>query len=153
MTKKAKKTAPFFVTLLGLMALTLMLFNAVRFITALLEWRLIFTYMSLPMPLYIASTGLLWVLCWFLVYWGTERGKKWTPFLTTVVSFSYIIYFWVDRLLFQSNVGRDNTKFALVMTFVFSLFVIIALVLPKSRAYFDEKIAEERDDIEPIEGD
>ncbi len=144
MTKKSKKVTPFFVTLLGFIALTLMIFNAVRFVTALIQWHLVVDFMSLPMPLYIASTGLLWALSWFLVYLGIELSEKWTPFAVLCVSFSYIAYYWIDRFLFQSAAGRDNTKFAVVMTFVFSLFVIIALVLPKSRAYFDEII--ERDE-------
>ena len=121
-----------------------MIFNAVRFVTALIQWHLIVDFMSLPMPLYIASTGLLWALSWFLVYLGIELSEKWTPFAVLGVSFSYIAYYWIDRFLFQSAVGRDNTKFAVVMTFVFSLFIIIALALPKSRAYFDEII--ERDE-------
>ena len=124
-----------------MIALTLMIFNAVRFGTALTQWRLIMDFMSLPMPLYIASTGLLWALCWFIVYWGIERGKKWTSPVTLGVSFSYIAYYWIDRFLFHSAAGRDNTKFALVMTFVLGLFVIIALALPKSRAYFEEAIS------------
>ncbi|RLD05058.1 MAG: hypothetical protein DRI32_04670 [Chloroflexi bacterium] len=144
MTKKSKKVTPFFVTLLGFIALTLMIFNAVRFVTALIQWHLIVDFMSLPMPLYIASTGLLWALSWFLVYLGIELSEKWTPFAVLGVSFSYIAYYWIDRFLFQSAAGRDNTKFAVVMTFVFSLFIIIALALPKSRAYFDEII--ERDE-------
>jgi len=143
-TKKSKKVTPFFVTLLGFIALTLMIFNAVRFVTALIQWHLIVDFMSLPMPLYIASTGLLWALSWFLVYLGIELSEKWTPFAVLGVSFSYIAYYWIDRFLFQSAAGRDNTKFAVVMTFVFSLFIIIALALPKSRAYFDEII--ERDE-------
>ncbi len=121
-----------------------MIFNAVRFVTALIQWHLIVDFMSLPMPLYIASTGLLWALSWFLVYLGIELSEKWTPFAVLGVSFSYIAYYWIDRFLFQSAAGRDNTKFAVVMTFVFSLFIIIALALPKSRAYFDEII--ERDE-------
>ena len=139
MTKKEKNPAPFFVTLLGFMALTLMVFNAVRFFTALSQWHLIVDFIAFPMPLYIASTGLLWTLCWFLVYWGAEHAKTWTPWVATATWFSYIVYFWIDRLLFQSSAGRDNTEFALVMTFVFSLFVIITLVLPKSRAYFQKE--------------
>ena len=138
-TEKKKKNAPFFVTILGVMALTLTALNAIRFGTALAQWQLIQDFMPKPGPLYIALTGFIWAFGWFLVYLSVEFRLKFWRVVIMPVPFFYIFYFWLDRFILQNSVIRTNTKFSAIVTFVFLAFVIILFAFPKSRAYFTDE--------------
>jgi len=139
MNKFFRKT-PFFVTLLGVVALTLMALNAVRFGTALVQWHLILDFMPNPGPAYIAVTGLLWAVCWLTVYIGIELARKWGGVSFLLLSFLYASYYWLDRFFFQSHAERSNALFVFIVTFLFLVGTIAILALPKSREYFANDI-------------
>ena len=132
-----KKKAPFFVTILGYLALILTMFNAIRFGTALAKWDVILDFMPQPGPIYIAATGLLWALCWLTVYLGIKLARKWSGIAFLALSFLYASYYWLDRLFFQPPTERSNAIFFSVAIFSSLILTVIILALPKSRAYFD----------------
>jgi len=135
----APRKRPFLVTLLALGVLILMVFNGVRFGSALAQWGSLLDFMPRPGPLYIAATGLIWTLGWLIVYLGLYYGWKWWACPTALaVSAFYAIYYWADRLVFQTAVERSNVTFAFITTFLCLAFVVIVLALPKSRAYFGD---------------
>ena len=134
-----KKKTPFFVTILGSIALILTVFNAIRFGTALSQWDLILAFASSPGPLYIALTGLIWALGWLIAYLGIEFAWKWGGVVFLLLSFLYASYYWLDRLFFQLPAQRSNVIFAFIVTFLFLVSTVIILAFPKSRAYFNGK--------------
>ena len=134
----SKKERPFLVTLLALGVLILTVFNAVRFGSVLAQWDLLLDFAPRPGPLYTAATGLIWALGWLTVYLCLYLSWRWVRPITLATSVLYAAYYWFDRLVFQLSVGRDNTTFALIMTFLLLVFVIIVLALPKSRTYFEK---------------
>ena len=121
------------------MALTLLVFNAIRFGTALIKWDLLLDFTPMPGPAYIAATGLIWALGWLIAYLGIEFAWKWGGVVFLLQSFLYMSYYWLDRLFFQLPVERSNALFVFVTTFFCLLFIVIILALPKSRAYFEKK--------------
>ena len=129
---------PFPVTLLAFGVLILTVFNAVRFGSALAQRDILLDLMQRPGPLYIAMTGLIWTLGWLTVYLSIYIGLKWVRPMVLVISIFYTIYYWFDRLLIQTTVERSNTTFAFILTFLCLAFVLIVLVLPKSRSYFND---------------
>jgi hypothetical protein len=134
-----RKESPFSVTILSTMALILVVFNAIRFVTALLKRDLLLSLMPVPGPLYITVTGALWALGWLGVYLGIFFAKRWSDTAFLVLSFLYASYYWLDRLLFQPETERSNALFALIVTLAFFTLTIIIFALPKNREYFSKE--------------
>jgi len=117
----------------------LTVFNMIRFGAALAEWDLLLRFMPRPGPIYIAATGLFWALGLLGVALSLWFGWKWArPTSATLIAL-YISYYWIDRLFFQSAVGRKNQYFALVLTFSILIFTALTLFLPGSRKFFKKR--------------
>ncbi|HIE25244.1 MAG TPA: hypothetical protein EYP74_04510 [Anaerolineales bacterium] len=131
--------APFFVTILGVMALILVVLNATRFGTALVQWNLILDFMPKPGPAYIAATGLLWASCWLIIYLSIQLAWRRGGVAFLLLSFLYASYYWIDRFFLQPHAERSNALFAFIATLLFLIGSMIILALPESRAYFAGK--------------
>ena len=118
------------------MALILVVFNTIRFMTALFKWDLLLSLMPSPGPLYITISGALWTLGWLGVYLGVFFAKRWSGAAFLVLAFLYASYYWLDRLIFQPHIERSNALFSFLASILFFVFTIIILALPKSREYF-----------------
>jgi hypothetical protein len=119
-----KAGRPFFVTLLTVMVLIISSTNLVRFIEALSEWDFL---SSLPRvsPSYLAASGLLWTLVGLPLIWGLWRGHPQARKAARILALAYTLYYWVDRILVESAVGRPaNGPFAFGLTIV---LLILAL--------------------------
>ncbi len=127
---------PFSVTILGVVALILVVLNTIRFATALSQWDLILDFMPNPGPAYIAATGLLWALCWLIVYLGIYLEWKWGGVAFVLLAFLYVSYYWLDRFFYQPHAERSNALFVFITVLLFLINSIIVFALPKSRAYF-----------------
>lgn len=128
---------PFLVTLLAIGVLTLTIFNAIRFGTALAKWDLLLKWMPHPGPVYIAATGLFWTLGLFSVTLNLWFGWKWVRPTTATAILLYELYDWLDRIVYQSSLPRDNQLFLLIFSILFLFFTAIALSLPGSRKFFN----------------
>jgi hypothetical protein len=108
--------------------------NLIRFIEAIRTWDFL---ASLPgvSPLYIALTGLIWVLVGFPLAWSLWRGHAQAPIATRILTLVFALYYWLDRLLIAQTVTADsNWLFAAVATVVMILFIFWAL--GRSKKYF-----------------
>lgn len=139
MTENEGIRRPFPVTLLASGVLILTMFNAVRFGSALAQWELILSLMRRPGPIYIAVTGLVWALAWLIVFLGLWFGSNWARPATLSIAILFSAYYWIDRLVYQSEVARKNLVFSLGVTIFFLLSAVIILLLPGSRKYFQTK--------------
>ena len=135
MSKRAER--PFLVTLLVVSVLILSVYNAARFGTALAQWDLLLRLAPFPGPSYIATTGLFWTLVLLFAALSLWFRWKWIPLSTALILVLYSVYYWFDRLLFQSNQPRVNWPFALIFTIICLLFTALALGLPGSRKFFN----------------
>jgi len=139
MTENDYIRRPIPVTLLALSVLILTMFNAVRFGFTLVQWNMVLSFMKRPGPLYIAATGLIWALGWLIVFLGLWFGWEWARQLTMSIAILYSTYYWIDRLIYQSEVARVNFSFSLSITILFLLSTAIIMLLPGSRKYFQTK--------------
>mgnify|MGYP006971720751 CR=1 FL=1 len=130
---------PFPVTLLAWGVLILTMFNAVRFGSAVAQWDRIVSFMERPGPIYIAVSGLIWALGWLIVFLGLWFGSRWARQITLSMAILYSIYYWIDQLIYQSEVARKNLSFSLSVTIFFLTSTAIILLLPGSRKYFQTK--------------
>ena len=124
------------VTLLAWGVLILTMFNVVRFSTALAQWDLILSFMKRPGPIYIALTGLIWGLGWLIAFLGLWFGSRWARTVTLSIAILYSTYYWIDRLIYQSEGARKNLSFSLSLTIFFLISTAVILLLPGSRKYF-----------------
>jgi hypothetical protein len=135
---KNKVRRPFFVTLLTVMVLIITSTNLVRFIEALSEWDFL---SSLPRvsPAYLAASGLLWTLVGLPLMWGLWRGHPQAPKAARILALAYTLYYWLDRILVESAVGRPaNWPFAVGLTIVLLIFIFWILSTSKPRSFFGE---------------
>ena len=129
---------PFGVTLLALGVLILAGLNLNRFIEAIRLWG--FLSRLLPVsPLYLAVTGFVWAMAGILIALGLWRGWHWAPRLTRLAVLAYLLYYWLDRLLIENQVGRQsNLPFAAGATLAVLVIVFWLLSLRKVKAFFGE---------------
>ncbi len=130
---------PIPVTLLAWGVLILTMFNAVRFGSAVAQWDMIVSLMERPGPIYIAVTGLIWALCWLIVFLGLWFGSRWARHMALIMAILYSSYYWIDRLIYQSEVARKNLAFSLSVTIFFLISTAVIMLLPGSRKYFQTK--------------
>lgn len=129
------------VTYLAVIVLIMAGINLIRFIQALRQWDFL---TSLPTihPLYTALTGLFWSLLLFPLTFGLVRGLRWAPRLTWSVVILYMVYFWLDRLLFVEPFGFDGSDPALPFlvgaTLSGILLVFLILRRKSARKFFGE---------------
>jgi hypothetical protein len=135
----APRRRPFTVTLLALGVLMFAWLNTVRLALSISQWR--FLGSLAVAPLYIAGSGLLWGLAWLVLFWGLWRGLGWAWRGVQVAAPLYALYVWMDRILpglrYQSIAGAmpSNWPFLLVLTGVLLAYVLLVLMLPKTRAF------------------
>lgn len=129
---------PFLVTLLALSVLTLTVYNAIRFGTALTQWDFLQTRMPNPGTPYIAVTGLFWALGLGGVTLNLWFGIKWVRPSAILALSLYMSYYWLDRFLFSAQ-PRANWSFALGITIFYGSFAALVLNLPGSQKFFNRK--------------
>lgn len=107
------RRTPCSVTLLALVVLTFAVFHLLRFFQTLQDWN--FLMAALPVhPVYLALTGLVWAVAGGVISWGLAAGRSWAPKAAIALLVSYMIFFWLDRLLLPSSPDRNrNWPFAI----------------------------------------
>jgi len=129
---------PFSVTLLALGVLILAGLNLNRFVEAIRLWDFL-SQLLLVSPFYLAVTGFVWALAGFPIAIGLWRGWHWAPRLTRWAVLAYLLYYWLDRLFVENQVGRQaNLPFATGATLVILVLVFWILSLRKVKAFFGE---------------
>ena len=136
-----KPSRPRRVTYLALGVLTIAGLSAVRFVQVLRQWTFLD---SLPgvSPLYIAITGLVWMLVAGPLAWGLWRGRLWAPRYCQVAALIYSTYFWIERLfLFDRVPGRwihvpENTPFILAANLLLLIFTFWSTTGARPNLFF-----------------
>lgn len=137
-----KRSLP--VTLLILSVLSLTVWNAIRFGTALAQWATLTEFARPPGPLYFALTGLFWTVAGATVTFGLWLGRKWARPLSGLAGSGYVVYYWLDRLLVQNNVpARSNWPFMAFISLIWLTLFMAMLFLPKNPDFFEREKRDE----------
>ncbi len=126
---------PFSVNLLIASVVLLALYNLVRLLTALEQWRFLKRRTPPFVAPYIALTGLFWTVVFSAMAINLLFALKWARFSTAAGIVVYLLYYWADRLLFSAQ-PRSNTLFMLVFAGLYFFFTILILNLPAGQKFF-----------------
>ncbi len=131
------KTRPNRITVLALCFIGVAIWNGLRFLEAIINWQILREYQSDPGPLYLAISGGFWFLVGASIFWGLWRGKAWAWYATIAGSAGYGAWYWLDRLVLQKP--HSNWPFALSITIVFLLLVLLIMLSSRTRKYFSKR--------------
>ena len=113
---------PFRVTLLLWLVLFLTAWNAVRLWTAI-AWRSVLTeYSAQPAPTVTAVSGAFWMVTGLILVWSIWQKKAWTVKLLLGASAGYTVWYWSERLIWQSP--HPNWPFAVIVNLVLIIFIL-----------------------------
>jgi len=122
------------VRVLIVLAALLAAWGATRVSAAAIFWNVLRQYPMHGGPLYPACSGAFWLLGALWAIWSllTRRRRAWQ--LAAGVLGGYVVWYWLDRLLWQSP--RPNWPFALVLSLVWLFFSLGAAFHPRTRRFF-----------------
>ena len=128
---------PFSVTILLWLVLTLTAWSGLRLSTAILWWGTLLEFAESPGPLYIAVSAGVWLVVGIGLLWGMWQAKAWTRYTLIGVGAGFGIWYWCDRLLFQS--ARENWPFATGATVLLLIVVIVCIFHPSTKEFFTQR--------------
>jgi len=117
------KRALFGVTPLLWLVLLLTIWNGIRLWTAIAWHNILNEFAARPGPVYIAVSGAFWFTIGLFVFWSLWQGKIWTKKLLLGAAAGYTVWYWSDRLYFQTN--RANWPFIVVLNIILLAYVFI----------------------------
>lgn len=116
---------PFRVTLMLCLVLILTAWNAIRLWTAI-AWRSTLTeFAARPTATVIAVSGAFWVIIGVILIWSIWQNKAWAAGLLLGASAGYTIWYWSERLIWQSP--HPNWLFAVIVNLVLFVFILFTL--------------------------
>ncbi|MCL4531386.1 MAG: hypothetical protein M1282_18535, partial [Chloroflexi bacterium] len=72
-----RRKLPFQLTLLFLLILLGIIWQAVRFVTSIAWYNTLELYAPTPGPIYIGATGVVWMLAGLFLLWSFWVGVRW----------------------------------------------------------------------------
>ena len=125
---------PFSATLLLWMVLILSAWGVTRFVATLQAWDVLKEYESSLSPLYLSITGAGWGVAGGVLLSGMWRSKSWARPASAISVFIWLIEYWLERIIFQSQ--RANLPFALACSAVLLFFLWAVAILPNTKSFF-----------------
>ena len=134
------------VTILALGVLIITVINLSRLVLSIKYWDFLASWPGIS-PLYMASTGFIWVMAGMFLLWGLWKGKIWAPRLMLAVALSYALYYWLDHVFLVEHpvsgvVGASrallpiNWQFAAGVTVICLAYTAWTMGRAKVKAYF-----------------
>ena len=127
----------FSVTILLWLVLILTAWSGLRLATAIQWWATLLEFASPPGPLYIAVSAGVWLVVGIGLVWGMWQAKAWIRYALIGTAASFTVWYWCDRLLFQSL--HENWPFTLGATSLLLIIVMICLAHPSTKAFFKQR--------------
>jgi len=117
--------------------LILSAWNGLRLWTAL-AWQGVLTEFSASPPAIVtAVSGGVWMLAGIVLVWGIWQRKTWAANLLVGVASGYSVWYWVERLAWQSP--HPNWAFAVIVNLTGVIFILSNAKL-LSREAHEQKI-------------
>jgi hypothetical protein len=127
------KNSPFRVTLVLVLVLSLTAWNILRLWTSL-TWRAALTEFAGAEILTLTTiSGAAWSLAGVFIIWSILQRKNWAGRILILISIAYSIWYWVERLVWQSP--RPNWSFAVIVNLMLLLFVMFTIKSLSREAY------------------
>ncbi len=127
---------PLRVTLLLLLVLSIMMWNGLRLWTSL-AWRNVLNEFSArESPAIMAVSGAVWILLGMLLIWAILQKKAWAAKLLIGTAAGYTVWYWCERLLWQSP--HSNWLFAVILNLVLLAFILFT-IKPITREAYERK--------------
>lgn len=124
---------PLIVTLTYWMVLILSAWNALRAWTYF-AWRDILSeYKASIPPMVGTGIAIVWVIIGMILAWGIWQKKPWNANLLLGVSAGYSVWYWSERLFWQSP--HANVPFAIFVNLVCLIIIVFARKLLLREAY------------------
>jgi hypothetical protein len=130
-----RRFAPFRVTVLLWMVLTLTAWNAVRLWTAIAWRERLAEFAPSPGPFYIGLTGAIWTGVGLVVLWAVWKGKPWTLRLLAAGALAYTAWYWADRLLLQQEHANWGFMLLVNVSLLVYVFLTIRWLIHQREAY------------------
>jgi len=128
---------PFSIKLLAIYALLMAFWNGLRLMQGVIFWPSFQAYNLRPAPIYIVISGGFWMIIGLIDSWGLWERKVWSWSITVIITISYGLWYWSDRLIFQKP--HANWPFALGATFILISTAFSFLFSPRTRQSFKER--------------
>jgi hypothetical protein len=135
----SSRKPPVTVTIFAILVLIIAVTNLIRLWAAIQYWETLVNIGVSPGPMYIAITGLIWSLVGSYLVWMLWAGRPGSRIAIIVVSSLYIIYYWLDRLVFRSHFPQQNSPFITGVSILVVFYMIITLLLPSNQEFFSRK--------------
>lgn len=128
---------PVRISLLAISMCIVSIWCALRLVEAIRFWQILSEYHARPGPAYIAATGGFWSLAGIALAGGLWAGKLWGWYGMFVGAAGYVLWFWVDRQVFQYP--QTNGPFALVWSLIGLAGVLLILLSSKTVRFFHSR--------------
>ena len=133
---------PFGVTILLWLVLSLSVWGGLRLVTAIQWWGTLLEFAARPGPLYIAISGGVGLLSGLALLWGMWQAKAWTQYALIGVGAVFTVWYWCDRLFFQS--AHTNWPFALGVTILLLILVVLSVAHPHTKEFLTQREKHDR---------
>jgi hypothetical protein len=124
---------PFRVTLLYWLVLIFAAWNSLRLWTALAWQDVLNEFSASPPPIVTAISGGVWTIFGILLLWGIWQKKAWAGILLVGVASGYSIWYWVERLAWQSP--HPNWAFVVIVNLAVFIFILFNAKLLSREAH------------------
>ena len=133
------KQRPVTVTILAIAVLIIAVVNLIRFWAAVRNWEMLTNLDVSSGPLYITLTGFFWAIAFLILFRLIWIGHNRARIVGFIVIGLYIVYYWIDRLVYKSHIPLKNTPFAIGTTILVVFYIVLSLSLPANKAYLSRK--------------
>lgn len=123
---------PLRVTLLAIFIFFVACWNGLRFAEGLFFWQTLRTYAA--HPLYIAVTGIIWLIIGSFIAWSLYTGKHWARQSSILCVIGYTVWYWFDRILLQAP--DSNWPFTISVNLLLLALITYILFSAKTKRYF-----------------
>lgn len=123
-------------TLLLLLVLSLIMWNALRLWTALAWQEVLTEFQSSPSPSVISVSAAFWILTGSILFWGQLAKKTWAWKMLLGVAAGYSVWYWTERLVWHQP--HPNWTFSVVVNLL-ALAIILFNKNSLSREAYERK--------------
>lgn len=123
-------------TLLLLLVLSLIMWNALRLWTALAWQEVLTEFQSSPLPAVISVSAAFWILTGGILFWGQLAKKTWAWKMLLGVAAGYSVWYWTERLVWHQP--HPNWTFSVVVNLL-ALAIILFNKNSLSREAYERK--------------
>ncbi len=129
-----KINQPFAIIVVSIVILFFSALNGLRFLKTVFFEKTLLDYHARPGTLYLAGTGAFWFIVGITLLWGLWSGRPWGRSITISMTLSYALWYWLDRLIFQSQ--DINWPFSIIATIILILLICLGMNLKTTIRYF-----------------